>query len=231
MGDPGTAPAAYPPRPLLYPRPPALGQTVTPPGHHSHDGFFLRMQLGLGYTSVSAENADLEISGSSGHFLMAAGAALAGKLVLYGEFGAGTVTEPSVTVDNQSGSFDGELTVFTFGVGAAYYIMPANVYLSATLGGSQVELEVRNGLDVAQAGEQDRLRHHPQRRQGVVGVEGPGAGRGAAAARVGREGGHPRRARHADARPGCRWRSRAPTTEGPPSALYWTPNMYLQAAA
>jgi tetratricopeptide (TPR) repeat protein len=148
VGDPGAAPAGYPPPGPYHPGAPALGQTVTPPGHHSHDGFFLRMQLGLGYTSVSAENADLKISGSSGHFLMAAGVALAGKLVLYGEFGAGTITEPSVTVNNQSGSFDGELTVYTFGVGAAFYIMPANVYLSATLGGSQVELEVRNGLDV-----------------------------------------------------------------------------------
>ncbi len=32
---------------------PAVAAVVPPPGHHSHDGFFLRMQLGFGFTSVT----------------------------------------------------------------------------------------------------------------------------------------------------------------------------------
>ena len=98
LGDPGTAPAATPPgAPYYYPPAmPAVAAVVTPPGHHSHDGFFLRMQLGYGFTSVRAERADAEVSGASGHFSLAAGVALAGKLVLFGEFGGGSVTEPNV---------------------------------------------------------------------------------------------------------------------------------------
>jgi tetratricopeptide (TPR) repeat protein len=146
LGDPGTAAAAAPPgAPYDYPPAmPAVAAVVPPPGHHSHDGFFLRMQLGFGFTSVNAERADVEVSGTSGHFSLAAGVALAGKLVLYGEFGGGSVTKPNVKVGDQSASFDGEFSVFTFGAGAAYYFMPINVYLSGTIGGSQVTLKVRS---------------------------------------------------------------------------------------
>jgi tetratricopeptide (TPR) repeat protein len=144
LGDPGTAPAYWPGTPNDYPpATPAVAAVVPPPGHHSHDGFFLRMQLGFGFTSVSAERADVEVSGTSGHVSLAAGVALAGKLVLYGEFGGGSVTEPKVKVGDQSSSFDGEFSVFTFGAGAAYYFMPINVYLSGTIGGSQLTLKVR----------------------------------------------------------------------------------------
>jgi tetratricopeptide (TPR) repeat protein len=134
--------AGYQPTPSYYP--PAVAATSSLPGYHSHDGFFLRMQLGLGFTSLSADRADVRVSGASGHFSLAVGGTLSGKLALFGELGGGSVTEPRVTVGNQSAKFDGELSVFTFGAGAAYYFMPINVYLSATLGGSQVTLKVKD---------------------------------------------------------------------------------------
>jgi tetratricopeptide (TPR) repeat protein len=148
LGDPGTAAAAAPPgAPYHYPPAmPAVAAVVTPPGHHSHDGFFLRVQLGFGFTTLTADRADVEVSGASGHFSLAAGAALAGKLVLYGELGGGSVTEPSVKSGNRSTMFDGNLSVVTFGVGAAYYIMPINIYVSGTVGASQVTLRVEHQM-------------------------------------------------------------------------------------
>jgi tetratricopeptide (TPR) repeat protein len=154
LGDPGSAATAAPPgAPYYYPpATPAVAAVVPPPGQHRHDGFFLRVQLGFGFTSVTSERTDTQVSGGSGHFALAAGAALAGKLALFAELGGGSVTEPRVKIGDQSTPFQGELTVVTFGVGAAYYFMPINIYLSGTIGGSQVTMKVQDRMFESKTG-------------------------------------------------------------------------------
>jgi tetratricopeptide (TPR) repeat protein len=142
LGDPASAPAPQPAYGPGYPQAPVLAAAAPPPGHHRHDGFFLRAQLGLGYTTVTADQADLKLKGGSGHFALAAGGALSDRFVLYAELASGVASEPDVELEGQSATLtDGEMSVTSLGVGGALYIMPANVYLSATASAARLSLE------------------------------------------------------------------------------------------
>ena len=150
-GHPPSAPyPAQAPAPSGYPpagppgQPPAQSVTASlPAGHHSHDGLFLRAQLGAGYMSTSSDNdSELRLRGVSGNLTLAAGVALRGRFVLYGELTSASVTDPEVDVAGVgSAKLDGSLRLLGLGVGGALYLMPANVYFSATLSASQVNLE------------------------------------------------------------------------------------------
>jgi len=115
----------------------SLAQRARPKGVHTHDGFYLRVQAG--YSKLTAvENVDpLTYSQSGPSIGVAVGWTLAPNLVLYGEL---LMTGVVNTVDRLGGyaGFEmhngNDLVLSVFGPGTAYYFMPLNLYVSATLG-------------------------------------------------------------------------------------------------
>ena len=116
------------------------------PQPKTHDGFFLRMLPGIGYAESVEEDVlgeDFTLSGSTGIFLFQIGGAVANNMILYGEFGGNTMTDPEVEWAGMTVSTDEtSLSVFGVGIGLGYYFMPGNIYVSASINMSQVTLEV-----------------------------------------------------------------------------------------
>src|SRR4029077_12781604 len=113
--DPNAAPpAGYAPPPAAYTPPPAY---APPPGYpptayaaplppNVHDGFYLRLHLGGGFTSLSASQlgTDVTISGGSGSFGVAAGGVVSPNLIIYGSLFGSTMSDPDVSVNGLTGT-------------------------------------------------------------------------------------------------------------------------------
>jgi hypothetical protein len=94
-----------------------------------HRGFFLRMDLGFGYSSSWAGGTTL--SGASSAIGLGIGGNIDDNLALFGElFGSG-VSRPEM--NGQSSSID-SVAIGGLGAGLTYYLMPANVFFSGVLG-------------------------------------------------------------------------------------------------
>lgn len=119
----------------------ALGQF----GYHEHDGFFLRMLYGLGYAELVEKDvlgSDMTISGAAQALRFQIGGTVAENLIVYGEFGGVMQIEPDIEWMGQSASTsDVTVSVFDFGGGITYYLMPSNIYFSLSLLASQAEIE------------------------------------------------------------------------------------------
>lgn len=161
------APTPAPPADAVPPPPPGYGEQVpataaqpppapgagyaaqTPAGapdpyRHGHDGFFLRLSIGPGHLSTSADaSMDLSVSGGGIGLSVAIGGAIARNLVLYGDLYGTGAPRPNVRIgDDEAGaSEDVSLSFGGLGIGVAYFLMPANVYLSASLGLVTASLE------------------------------------------------------------------------------------------
>ncbi|HET7754515.1 MAG TPA: hypothetical protein VFK85_11450 [Anaeromyxobacteraceae bacterium] len=105
------------------------------PGVHTHDGFFLQMDLGVGgmASSVDQGGGDLKLSGGSGQFSVGVGGAVARNFVIAGQVWAVSVPDPDVKLGGTKlGEADATLSLSGIGVQLVYYFMPLNVYVSAT---------------------------------------------------------------------------------------------------
>ena len=108
----------------------ALLATASGPSHH---GFFLRMDLGIGYQDSTANSTT--ISGPAGGFGISVGGGVAENLALFGMlFGGGTTAD------------DPKASPAMIGFGATYYFMPANVFLSGSVGFGGLRLK-QNGFE------------------------------------------------------------------------------------
>ena len=140
-GYPPPPPPGYPaPYPYGYPAAALVGSRA--PGAERHDGFYLRIQLGPGYTRMTSSDGgagELTIKGSGAGFTLALGGAVAENLIVFGELGGDSASQPSFEVNgNTLGNADGSAGVSGIGVGLAYYIMPTNLYLSGALLGARL---------------------------------------------------------------------------------------------
>lgn len=128
----------------------------------THDGFFLRLSGGVGYGSTSRtlpsgivgnpQTAELAFDGLDGDYNFAVGGMIARNLALHGTFFGWSIADPDVEVDGtKTGSLDGNLSLSAMGGGVTYYIMPANIYFSGSLGlawlSEEIETDVGFGLD------------------------------------------------------------------------------------
>jgi hypothetical protein len=110
-------------------------------GAHQHDGFYMRLDAGVGGLSASENvgGSTYTYSGLSTHLGAAFGGVVAPNLVIYGEFIFATVSNASLSEGGVTQSYSGtNLDVFGFGPGIAYYFEPINLYLSGTLTFTQV---------------------------------------------------------------------------------------------
>ena len=105
------------------------------PGYHEHDGFYMRLLLGVGYlhSSASYQGDSMAVSGVGVTMGAAFGGALTPNLIIYGEFVGTIVSDPTLEYNGQSGTASGlTASMMGFGPGIAYYIDP-NLYFSGTL--------------------------------------------------------------------------------------------------
>jgi len=133
---PPPAPAYYPPQPI-----------GPPPGYHTHDGFFLRLNSGIGimHAKYSYAGYDTTISGGGMALSFAMGGAITPNLVIYGEFMATGAFDPTIKTGSSSSGMSGDVTLTGFGPGVAYYLEPANLYFSGTMAFSQVTVNYDDG--------------------------------------------------------------------------------------
>ena len=117
---------------VLFAASPALA------GERDHlGGFFLRLSGGLGYgsTSIESQRTDYEFSGGAGNINLAIGGGIASNLALHGTIWGWSVDGPDFKIDGETiTSVRTDLSMGAVGGGLTYYIMPANVYLSGSLG-------------------------------------------------------------------------------------------------
>jgi hypothetical protein len=161
---PGYAPPppGYPPPPPGYAPPPGYGGPGYAPGavyghsagYQTHDGVYVRLHFGGGYTSMKANSGgnDLKISGGSVALGVAVGGALTENLVLFGTFTVTSISNPDVTSAGTTvGTANGSAGSVGIGAGLAYYLEPANVYLSGSLLANQLEINDSNGNKVGES--------------------------------------------------------------------------------
>jgi len=107
----------------------------------SHDGgFFLRLSAGGGSAETKLEPGgssagDVKLSGFAGDYNFAVGGIVAENLALHGTFFGWSISDPDVDLFGAMGTFkNSTLTMGGLGGGITYYVMPANVYLSPSIG-------------------------------------------------------------------------------------------------
>jgi len=162
-------PPNYPPPPPNYPPAPPPGYPtyqpgtypavgVVPqqmPGYQTHDGFYLNLALGPGYTSMSLASGGsdlMKLGGGGAGLSLALGGAVAPNFILFGHIVGDSASEPEVEVLGvKRGSASGSATVVGMGVGAAYYVMPVNVFLSGSALATQVTLSDSDGSEALES--------------------------------------------------------------------------------
>lgn len=129
--------------PVLLSSSPAGAEEARPvPGQHQHEGFYLRLLSGVGYTHIRAGEQDLTARGGSGTFGLALGYNVARNLIVYAELFDDIAVDPTVEQDGMEAATDDlNVGVIGWGAGAAYYFMPANAYASVTLAASRLTLD------------------------------------------------------------------------------------------
>jgi hypothetical protein len=103
-------------------------------GIHTHDGFYLHLEGGLGGfgTSASAVGNDLEFSGTGGVFAIGLGGAVTPNLVLAGQLWGTSVSNPTYKQNGvKFDTTDTSVGLSAIGLEVTYYVMPVGLYLSA----------------------------------------------------------------------------------------------------
>lgn len=121
-------------------------------GYHEHDGFYLRLQLGGGYTRADVAGEDFALKGGGVGINAEIGGAVVPNFIIYAKLFGTSAPNPdiergNVTVEDPFG--DTSQNIGALGVGVTYYIMPANVYLSGALSFAQLSID-ENGERVAE---------------------------------------------------------------------------------
>lgn len=131
------------PQPISDVEPPSLG-------NEEHDGFMLRLAIGLGAATLTETVSggglgDLEsdFSGAGGTFSIDLGGAVTENLVLHGRLADFLIFDPSVTVDGMDVGEATDVSVggVMFGIGATYYFMPINLYVTGVVGPGRIVLD------------------------------------------------------------------------------------------
>jgi hypothetical protein len=131
--------------------PPPAGYVRLPPPN-VHDGFYLRLHVGFGSTSLEGKDGvgnQNTFSGAGLSFGVALGGTVAPNLVVFGTFLSSIAEEPTIS-SGQGPSFasDGSAGLFGVGAGVAYYVQPLNLYLSGAIAGLQVDISDANANSV-----------------------------------------------------------------------------------
>ena len=110
---------------------------------HAHDGFFLRLQAGPAYLHTSNDDFDLTVKGWGGALNVEIGAALARNFILYGKLFGVAAPNPDLKLGDLTleDAEDVSLSQGALGVGATYYFMPINLYVSGAISATSLSLD------------------------------------------------------------------------------------------
>ena len=125
---------------------------IRPKGFHAHDGFYANASLGPAWAWLNTRRQqqlyaapDYRLSGRGRRLALSMGYAFTNGLIAYAAFSELQVHEPELQVHDPEGSSDiGNLSWYGVGPGVRYYLMPANVFLSAAFLYSRVAMD--NGM-------------------------------------------------------------------------------------
>lgn len=127
-------------------------------GFHTHDGFFMRVHLGIAATGFSSTTAGMKTSYSGGGSSagIAIGGTIARNLLLYATaFGTSTANPDYQVAGTSMPTVVGSIDVAALGPGLAYYFEHTNIYLSAAFGLAGFTMRganTRSKIDWSQSG-------------------------------------------------------------------------------
>lgn len=111
----------------------------------THDGFLLRLNIGLGYENLSLSDAtsDFEIGGLGAALSVGIGGLIAPDLALQAELFGSAVVSPGVSRDgvDLGDAIDASVSLSGIGGGVTYWLMPANIYVMTMLGFAKATIE------------------------------------------------------------------------------------------
>lgn len=125
------------------------------PGAQKHDGFFLQMDLGFGRLSSWVPDDVLEpsIVGGAGAFSLSLGGAVVENFIVAGHLWGVSAPDPETRINGeQLGRVDGSVGMSGLGVNLTYYVMPLNLYLSASPSITQLSVEAAGERGETEAG-------------------------------------------------------------------------------
>jgi len=125
-----------------------------------HDGFFLRIAIGMGGAAFGGvdhaeDGSDVSVAGLGLATDIAIGGAIVENLILHADIYQLTIFNPTVYADDEDvGDADEvgdsygvgqDVRVTGLGIGVTYYFMPVNLYLSGSIGLGQAVFEGDQG--------------------------------------------------------------------------------------
>lgn len=119
------------------------------PSHHAHRGFYAAMKVGGGYRSYTGsgyEDAPVDgwsATGGGVGLVLSVGGAVVENLVLHGDLVTSLASNPTITLGDREPveTQDATSRLMGFGGGATYFFMPLNVYVSASVLASSINIE------------------------------------------------------------------------------------------
>lgn len=113
----------------------------------THDGFLLRFSLGLGYEGLGLSDGagtEIDLSGFGLSSSLTLGGVVADNLAVHGDFFGLAAVSPNVAINGEDfgEASDSSVSLSGLGVGITYWVMPLNLYLSATLGLGKATIDV-----------------------------------------------------------------------------------------
>jgi hypothetical protein len=112
-------------------------------GRYSHEGFFLRLQIGPGGSTISRE--DEKYSGIGLGMGLAIGGSVVPDLALHVDLQTTWMLSPSATINGDDVDFDANIGLQSLGLGVTYYFMPLDFFLSGSLGIGRLAFETDSG--------------------------------------------------------------------------------------
>ena len=128
---------------------PALTPDALAGEPRTHDGFFLRLSGGFGHARTSIDLvSEFEVRGATGDLNLAVGGMVAPNLALHGTIFGWSAADPDLEWTGVgSAELNGDVTLSAVGVGLTYYVMPANLYLSGSVGAGTLKADISGGLE------------------------------------------------------------------------------------
>jgi hypothetical protein len=118
-------------------------QPVPPPaGFHEHDGLYIRLAAGAAalHASWMVGPNHWSVTGTGFAVAMALGGSVLPNLVLYAEITRSAASDPTRKVDDLSTKLTNyDVGLAGIGPGAAYYLVPENIYFSGTIAFSRLQ--------------------------------------------------------------------------------------------
>lgn len=109
-------------------------------GNWQHTGFYLSMSVGPNFPSITSEilpgSFKSTFTGTGAQFDLKIGGAVKENLILHATLISNALAGPKVTIDGVSQNTTNDISIgeAMIGGGVTYYLMPANVFLSGSVG-------------------------------------------------------------------------------------------------